>query len=113
MDDQPTTPRSNRRLTARRACKLTVRYRSNEGWHPATAMDLSQKGCRLRLGEDLARGTALTVVFETPEGDKGGAPLEVKVEGAVIWSRREGLSHQAGIHFEEAPPTLSAILSRA
>lgn len=113
MDDQPTTPRSNRRLTARRACKLTVRYRSKEGWHPATAMDLSQKGCRLRLGEDLARGTALTVAFETPEGDKGGAPLEVEVEGAVIWSRREGLSHQAGIHFEEAPPTLSAILSRA
>ena len=113
MDDQPTTPRSNRRLTARRACKLTVRYRAVDGWHPATAMDLSHKGCRLRLGEDLARGTALTVAFETPEGDKGGAPIEVEVEGAVIWSRREGLSHQAGIHFAEPPPALSAILARA
>lgn len=114
MDDQPTTPRSNRRLTARRACKLTVRYRgTDDGWHPATAMDLSHKGCRLRLGEDLARGIAVTVVFETPEGDKGGAPLEVEVEGAVIWSRREGLSHQAGIHFGESPAALSAILARA
>lgn len=114
MDDQPTTPRSNRRLTARRACKLTVRYRSSdEGWHPATAMDLSHKGCRLRLGEDLKRGTELTVAFETPEGDKGGAPIEVEVAGSVIWSRREGLSHQAGIHFAEAPPALSAILVRA
>jgi len=112
MDDQPPTPRSNRRLTARRACKLTVRYRADEGWHPATAMDLSQKGCRLRLGEDLVRGIELTVVFETPE-DKGGAPLEVEVIGQVIWSRREGLSHQVGIHFGETPPGLSAILARA
>ena len=112
MDDQPPTPRSNRRLTARRACKLTVRYRSQQGWHPATAMDLSHKGCRLRLGEDLARGTELMVAFETPE-DKGGAPLEVEVPGQVIWSRREGLSHQVGIHFDDAPPALSAILTRA
>jgi hypothetical protein len=112
MDDQPPIPRSNRRLTARRACKLTVRYRSEDGWHPATAMDLSHKGCRLRLGEDLVRGTTLTVAFEQPE-DKGGAPIEVEVEGAVIWSRREGLSHQVGIHFAESPPALSAILARA
>ena len=112
MDDQPTTPRSNRRLTARRACKLTVRYRSEQGWHPATAMDLSQKGTRLRLGEDLARGTAVTVAFETPE-DKGGQPIEVAIPGQVIWSRREGLSYQAGIHFDQVPDALSTILSRA
>jgi hypothetical protein len=111
MDDQPPTPRSNRRLTARRACKLTVKYRSGEGWHPATAMDLSHKGCRLRLGEDLARGGEVTVVFETP--DAGGAGLEVEIPGQVIWSRREGLSHQAGIHFADPPPALSTILARA
>jgi PilZ domain len=111
MDDQPPTPRSNRRLTARRACKLTVKYRSGDGWHPATAMDLSHKGCRLRLGEDLARGGEVTVVFETP--DTGGAGLEVEIPGQVIWSRREGLSHQAGIHFADPPPALSTILARA
>lgn len=111
MDDQPPTPRSNRRLTARRACKLTVRYRTGEGWHPATAMDLSHKGCRLRLGEDLERGGEVMVVFETPDG--GGAALEVEIPGQVIWSRREGLSHQAGIHFADPPPALSTILARA
>jgi hypothetical protein len=111
MDDQPPTPRSNRRLTARRACKLTVKYRSGEGWHPATAMDLSHKGCRLRLGEDLARGGEVTVVFETP--DASGAGLEVEIPGQVIWSRREGLSHQAGIHFADPPPALSTILAQA
>lgn len=111
MDDQPPAPRSNRRLTARRACKLTVRYKTGDGWHPATAMDLSHKGCRLRLGEDLARGGAVAVVFETPEG--AGTALEVEVPGQVIWSRREGLSHQAGIHFEDPPLALSTILARA
>jgi hypothetical protein len=111
MDDQPPTPRSNRRLTARRACKLTVRYKTGEGWHPATAMDLSHKGCRLRLGEDLTRGGEVTVLFETP--DSGGAGLEVEIPGQVIWSRREGLSHQAGIHFADPPPALSTILARA
>jgi hypothetical protein len=110
MDDQPSIPRSNRRLTARRACKLTVRYRSEQGWHPATAMDLSQKGTRLRLGEDLARGIAVMVAFETPEGAQ---PIEVEIPGQVIWSRREGLSYQAGIHFDEVPEALSEILSRA
>jgi hypothetical protein len=65
-------------------------------------MDLSLKGCRLRLGEDLPRGLTLAVAFETPEGK--GTPLEVEVTGQVIWSRREGLSHQVGIHFEDAPP---------
>jgi hypothetical protein len=111
MDDQPPTPRSNRRLTARRACKLTVKYRCGEGWHPATAMDLSHKGCRLRLGEDLSRGGEVMVVFETPEPDGGG--VEVEIAGQVIWSRREGLSHQAGIHFADPPPALSTILARA
>jgi hypothetical protein len=112
MDDQPPIPRSNRRLTARRACKLTVRYRSEQGqgWHPATAMDLSQKGCRLRLGEDLERGTDVSVAFETPEG---GEPIEVEIPGQIIWSRREGLSYQIGIHFAEVPEALSAILARA
>ena len=111
MDDQPPAPRSNRRLTARRACKLTVRYKTGDSWHPATAMDLSHKGCRLRLGADLERGGEVAVVFETPEGV--GTAVEVEVPGQVIWSRREGLSHQAGIHFENPPPALSTILARA
>ena len=88
-----------------------MKYRSGEGWHPATAMDLSHKGCRLRLGEDLARGGEVTVVFETPEPSGGG--VEVEIPGQVIWSRREGLSHQAGIHFADPPPALSTILARA
>ena len=45
--------RSNRRITARKACLLTVRYQANGDWRPATAMDLSPYGCRLRVGEDV------------------------------------------------------------
>ena len=109
MDDQPPKPRSNRRLTARRACKLTVRYKTGEGWHPATAMDLSHKGCRLRLGEDLPRGIEVHVVFELPLRD-GSRALSVEVPGTVIWSRVEGLSRQAGIQFPTPPAALQELI---
>src|SRR5690348_14507633 len=93
------SPRSNRRLTARVACQLTVRYRLGAGdWHPATAMDLSRNGCRLRLGEDLERGSDVTVSIEHP-GRAGSSALEAEIGGGVIWSRREGLSFQAGVQF--------------
>ena len=55
MDNLTAQRRNNRRLLARHACTLTVQYRSELGWHPATAMDLSRNGCRLRVGEHLRR----------------------------------------------------------
>jgi hypothetical protein len=105
----PSTGRSNRRLTARHACQLTVRYRSDDDWHPATAMDLAANGCRLRLGEELARGTAVSVVFELPLRD-GSKALTVEVPGTVIWSRIEGLSRQAGIQFPAPPDALQELI---
>lgn len=104
-----TANRTNRRLTARHACHLTARYRIDGTWHPATAMDLSVRGCRLRLGEDLPREGALVVAFENQQPD--GRALEVEVPGRVIWSRREGLSFQVGIHFQDAPDSLEKILN--
>jgi len=101
--------RTNRRLTARHACHFTARYRLGEDWHPATAMDLSLRGCRLRLGEDLPREAAVVVAFESAPVD--GRTLEVEVAGAVIWSRREGLSFQSGIHFQDSPDVLEQILN--
>lgn len=104
--------RSNRRLTARLACQLTVRYRARKDWHPATAMDVSRNGCRLRLGEDLARGAALSVVFEQA-GREGVPARSADVPGSVIWSRLEGLSYQVGIQFRSDPPELQEILAGA
>jgi hypothetical protein len=106
---ETSAPRTNRRLTARHACHLTVRYRLGPDWHPATAMDLSMRGCRVRLGEDLPREAAVVVAFESQPVD--GRTLEVEVAGAVIWSRREGLSFQAGIHFQNPPDQLEQILN--
>jgi hypothetical protein len=40
-----------------------------------------------------------------------GRTLEVEVSGAVMWSRREGLSFQSGIHFENPPDQLEQILN--
>jgi hypothetical protein len=105
----PPTGRTNRRLTARHACQLTVRYRTTRDWHPATAMDLAANGCRLRVGEDLPRGTEVSVVFELPLRD-GSKALAVEVPGSVIWSRIEGLSRQAGILFPSPPNALEELI---
>jgi PilZ domain len=98
-----TPPTSNRRVAARLACQLTARYRLEKQWHPATALNISSNGCRLRLGEDLARGSALSLSFEAPLKD-GAKALFLEMAGTVIWCRHEGLSFQAGIQFTSAPP---------
>jgi PilZ domain-containing protein len=98
MTSSAGAPRTNRRLTARKACLLTVRYKKAKDWHPATCMDLSRDGCRLRLGEDLERGSSLVLLFEAPLADGARSP-SVEVNGTVTWGRIEGLSYQAGVHF--------------
>lgn len=115
MEKQPKadaeTPRLvNRRVSARRACLLIVRYKADRSWHPATVLNLSQSGCRLRLGEDLTGGSQVSVLFETPLSD-GATALAAEVHGVVMWSHVEGLSHQAGIHFDDAPPALQDLLN--
>jgi hypothetical protein len=101
--------RENRRLTARRACLLIVRYKVDQHWHPATVLNLSAQGCRLRLGQDLARGTRVGLLFETPLRD-GATALNAEVEGCVTWSRLEGLSHQVGIQFSSDARALQDLL---
>ena len=105
-----TASATNRRVTARRACRLTVRYSATTDWHPATAMDLSARGCRLRVGESLARGGRLRVLFEVPLRDGASIP-SVEVRADVIWSRVEGISHQVGLVFDESPVALQEVLA--
>lgn len=102
--------RENRRLTARHACLLTVRYRVLKPWHPATVLNLSGQGCRLRLGEDLPLGTALSVLFETPLRD-GATTASAEVRGSVSWSRPEGLSRQVGIQFTSDADAVQELLA--
>ncbi len=110
MADTALPSRTNRRITARKACLLTVRYKANGDWRPATAMDLSPYGCRLRVGEDIPRGARVAVVFEAPIQD-GSKTASVEVPGTAIWARLEGLSYQVGVHFEDSPMGLLEILS--
>jgi hypothetical protein len=104
------TSRSNRRITARKACLLIVRYKVGDHWRPATAMDISPYGCRLRVGEDVPRGADVAVVFETPIRD-GARAASVEVPGRAMWGRLEGLSYQVGVHFEEPPHALAEVLA--
>jgi hypothetical protein len=110
MEKTAETSRSNRRITARKACLLTVRYKANGDWRPATAMDISPYGCRLRVGEDVPRGIDVAVVFETPIRD-GARAAQVEVPGRSIWARLEGLSYQVGVHFEDSPEGLAGVLA--
>ena len=101
----------NRRLTARWACRVSASYQVKDQWHPTTAMDLSRLGCRLRLGEALARGTSVNVRLECVEkGPSEAEPRRVEVAGKVVWSRLEGLSYQCGIHFLAAAEEVERLL---
>ncbi len=110
MTESAANYRTNRRLTARRTCHLAAKYSLKGAWHPAIVMDVSANGCRLRLGEDLPRGIAVAVRFECPPHIEN-APREVEVSGQVIWTRLEGLSFQAGLHFESSPVGLHEIIA--
>jgi PilZ domain len=104
--------RPNRRITARIACRLSVSYAATPGdWRPATAMDLSRLGCRLRTGEDLPREMKVAVRVEFRMADE--PVLSVDGIGTVMWSRLEGLSYQTGIQFDSEPPGLSDLLGIA
>lgn len=112
---RPTTgsiKRPNRRITARVACRLNVSYATTPGdWRPATAMDLSRLGCRLRTGEDLPRDHKVSVRVEFRVPDEPS--LTVDCLGTVMWTRLEGLSYQTGIQFENEPEGLSDLLGMA
>ena len=104
--------RPNRRITARIACRLSVTYAAAPGeWRPATAMDLSRLGCRLRTGEDLPRDKKVSVRVEFRMADE--PVLTVDGVGTVMWTRLEGLSYQTGIQFDSEPEGLSDLLGIA
>ena len=107
MEDSPDNG-IDRRASTRRACLLVARYRVGTGWHPATLVDLSARGCRLRIGEDLARGAAVRI-----ELSPRGASAPVDLTGSVMWCRLEGLSHQVGVHFDDPPDDLASLLDAA
>jgi hypothetical protein len=114
---QSSNQTGNRRLVARKACLLSASYQVKSQWHPATAMDLSRRGCRLRLGENLARDARVLVQLECTRKDaEEGVPSEprrVVAEGSIVWSRREGLSYQCGIHFIEEQPQVEELDAHA
>jgi len=101
---------TERRSSTRAVCTLSVQYRREKDWHPATVMDLSSNGCRLRLGEDLPSSVPVSVRFQLPLKDGAATPW-VDVAATVTWCRIEGLSRQAGLHFARSPAELEELLA--
>jgi len=100
---------ADRRRALRLACALSVQYRTRAAWRPASVLDLSDGGCRLRIGEELASGAAIEVRLGLVIHD-GMSAASVEVPGNVAWCRREGLSNQTGIRFSESPAVLAELL---
>jgi len=63
------------------------------------------------VGEDVTRGAAVAVVFESPAREGADGAPAVEVPGRAIWGRLEGLSYQLGVHFEDSPTGLLNILA--
>lgn len=106
--------RSNRRRKARFACLLVVQYRPRKGtaspWRPASVLDLTDAGCRLRIAEALAGGTRLLLRFEALLRD-GVKSAETEAPATVMWCRPHGrFSHELGLELEGLPAPLNEIL---
>src|SRR5262245_47967583 len=99
----------NRRGRARLFCMLVVEYRGASGWRSAAVLDLSGAGARLRIGEDLPSGTAVTLRFAAPLAD-GSKSATLEAAAVVKWCHREGLSYQAGMLFRDPAVGLEDIL---
>ncbi len=108
--EHPTPIRTDRRVATRHACQIQVDYRAAQEWRRATAMDVSPRGCRLRLGESLSHGGVVWVRFR-PAASPDAAARTVSVEGRVVWTRLEGLSYQAGLHFAEDSAELAELIA--
>jgi hypothetical protein len=108
MQDGP-----NRRRSARLACMLVVEYRPGTGaaafWRPASVLDLTLVGCRLRVGEDLASGSPVALRFDALLED-GVKSTSIDASATVLWCRVEGLSRQVGLKFAATPAGLNEIL---
>ena len=101
---------AERRRLRRLACMLSVHYRARDRWHPAAVLDLSEHGCRLRIGEDLDNGLVVQLRFEAPLRD-GARAVSLEVAAVVMWCRQDGLSRRAGMHFSASPVELDQILA--
>ncbi len=100
---------AERRRLRRVACMLTAHYRAGQHWNPCAVLDLSEHGCRLRVGEHLDDRARVQLRFETLLHD-GARAVSLEVDAVVMWCCQDGLSRQAGTHFTASPVGLHQIL---
>jgi hypothetical protein len=101
----------DRRRAPRSFCLLVVRCRAaGEDWQPASALDLTEAGCRLRLGRQRESGARLELRFEALLHD-GAKSATVEVPARVSWCRPlQGEAAEIGVEFLATPSGLSQLL---
>jgi hypothetical protein len=100
-----------RRRRSRTSCLLVVRCRAAaDDWQPASALDLTAAGCRLRVGREPPEGAPLELRFEALLHD-GAKSSTIEVPARVTWRRPlPGSGAEIGVEFLASPTGLSEIL---
>src|SRR5687768_7004315 len=105
--------RVDRRRKSRSYCLLVVRYRVRDDaageWRAASVLDLTERGCRLKVGEQPAPGAELELRFEALLHD-GVKSATIEAPARVMWCRPGAQSSsEIGVQFAAAPAGLSEI----
>jgi diguanylate cyclase (GGDEF)-like protein len=93
MEKQQQPSRKNRRLHARKRCRVTIELRAEGGGGPifANLTDISLGGCYVETSAILSPGTKLTLVFSVDDG-------QLRAEGSVS---RIDLGSGVAVQFKE------------
>jgi hypothetical protein len=100
-----------RRRRFRSFCLLVVRCRAaGDDWQPASVLDLTESGCRLRVSRQPPASTRMELRFEALLHD-GVKSATIEVPARVTWCRPlQGDAAEVGAEFLAPPEGLSEIL---
>jgi len=100
-----------RRRRSRSFCLLAVRCRAaGDDWQPASVLDLTASGCRLRVTRQPQASARMELRFEALLHD-GAKSATIEVPARVTWCRPlQGDAAEIGAEFLEPPEGLSEIV---
>lgn len=74
------------RVSARKACKLTVDYQSQDNAHTKHILDISTGGVFIETSEPIDVGQEIKLTFAFPD-----SPNALKVNGEIVWRNPKGI----------------------
>ncbi len=91
------------RLSPSRVTSLSLDYGADDQECGENAVEISERGMKLRSRWQFSIGTQMAVAFDCPAG---GARRRLLAEGIVVWCERCGELHESTLLFLELPEEL-------